>query len=299
MIRYLESSLFDSPAQTLVNTVNTVGVMGKGIAKEFKERYPEMFREYSRICRRGDLSIGSLHLWRSNRQWVLNFPTKTTWKKPSSLEYVRLGLEKFVATYKDLGIVSASFPPLGCGNGGLNWQDVRPIMESHLHRLTIPVYIHNVHVPESYVPEHVASPPERFSHFLVDLETAIAASNGVFLTSSETPYRVAFTHNPKSLVISHSSGKKEVVELPALEETWVRLRDHILSIEVFPDERSKRLKSYLYPILRELPYVRSVKVRSAENSLGSTQGLFFEKGARATRELDAQEKIETQGCLFQ
>ena len=119
MITYIDSSVFDSPAQTLVNTVNTVGVMGKGIAKEFKSRYPIMYKEYRRLCDDKQLQVGNLHLWRSDNRWVLNFPTKTTWRRPSELAYVEQGLHKFVNYYMDLGISSISFPPLGCGNGNL------------------------------------------------------------------------------------------------------------------------------------------------------------------------------------
>jgi O-acetyl-ADP-ribose deacetylase (regulator of RNase III) len=91
MLTYLYTSLFDSPAQTLVNTVNTVGVMGKGVAKTFRERYPAMFKEYKKLCDGGALTIGSLHLWKSDDRWVLNFPTKTTWRLPSKLEYIQQG----------------------------------------------------------------------------------------------------------------------------------------------------------------------------------------------------------------
>jgi hypothetical protein len=80
MLVYLYSSLFDSPAQTLVNTVNTVGVMGKGIAKTFRERYPAMFSEYRKLCDSSEFSIGNLHLWKGDDHWVLNFPTKTSWR---------------------------------------------------------------------------------------------------------------------------------------------------------------------------------------------------------------------------
>ena len=82
---HVRSSLFDAPSQTLVNTVNTEGVMGKGVAKEFKRLYPDMFQAYKRLCDRSELGIGKLHLWRSAERWVLNFPTKTTWRQPSRL----------------------------------------------------------------------------------------------------------------------------------------------------------------------------------------------------------------------
>ena len=101
MITFLESSIFSSPAQTLVNTVNTVGVMGKGIAKEFKRTYPSMYREYRALCDSNQLEIGKLHLWRSDSRWVLNFPTKTTWRLPSKIEYIEAGLIKFLSNYAD------------------------------------------------------------------------------------------------------------------------------------------------------------------------------------------------------
>src|SRR4029078_8700192 len=129
MLVYLRTDLFTSPAQTLVNTVNTVGVMGKGIAKTVKERYAEMFRIYREYCDRGELRTGSLMLWRGPDRWVLNFPTKTTWRLPSGIEYIESGLRRFMETYEELGITSASFPPLGCGNGNLDWHEVKPLME--------------------------------------------------------------------------------------------------------------------------------------------------------------------------
>ena len=110
MLEYLSTSLFDSPAQTLVNTVNTVGVMGKGIAAEFKRQYPDMFIRYREFCQNGQLSIGKLYLYRTPNKWILNFPTKEHWRRPSRIEYIEAGLEKFVGTYTKLGITSISFP---------------------------------------------------------------------------------------------------------------------------------------------------------------------------------------------
>lgn len=159
MLTHVHSSIFDSPAQTLVNTVNTVGVMGKGVAKECKLRYPRMFNEYRELCRSERLNVGDLHLWKSDNRWILNFPTKTTWKKPSRIEFIEAGLQTFVKSYKDLGITSASFPPLGCGNGNLDWEEVRPLMVSYLRDVSIPIYIHNVQVDPDFVPEHKETQP--------------------------------------------------------------------------------------------------------------------------------------------
>lgn len=143
MITYLESSLFESPAQTLVNTVNTYGVMGRGIAREFKCLYPEMFEAYAAKCKDRMLQPGRLHMYRTVNKWVLNFPTKTNHKWSSRIEYVEAGLKTFVRTYSAAGVSSISFPQLGCGTGGLDWnRDVLPLMEEYLSRLEIEIFIH-------------------------------------------------------------------------------------------------------------------------------------------------------------
>lgn len=142
MIHYVSGNIFDSPAQTLVNPVNTVGVMGKGLALEFKKRYPKMFEEYKKQCRDGWLYVGSFMLWRAKDHFVLNFPTKKHWKDPSSLIYVEAGLLSLANEYESYGISSIAFPRLGCGNGGLDWKTVKPVMELYLQELPIDVYIY-------------------------------------------------------------------------------------------------------------------------------------------------------------
>ncbi len=143
MITYVESDIFSSPAQTLVNTVNTVGVMGKGIAKIFKSIYPEMYEEYRQRCESGELTIGNLFLYRTAHKWVLNFPTKRHWRQASRLADIAAGLDTFCQTYADEDITSIAFPQLGCGNGGLDWEhQVRPVMERSLGSLPVDIFIH-------------------------------------------------------------------------------------------------------------------------------------------------------------
>lgn len=142
MIHYVSGNIFDSPTQTLVNPVNTVGVMGKGLALEFRRRYPNMFDEYKKQCRDGWLYVGDLMLWRAKDHFVLNFPTKKHWKEPSSLIYIEAGLLSFANKYESYGISSIAFPKLGCGNGGLDWKAVKPVMERYLQELPIDAYIY-------------------------------------------------------------------------------------------------------------------------------------------------------------
>jgi O-acetyl-ADP-ribose deacetylase (regulator of RNase III) len=154
MVLYRRTSILDSTAQTLVNTVNCVGVMGKGLAKAFKERDPAMYKAYKNVCERKMLAPGKLWLWQGSNGWILNFPTKQHWRDPSRLEWIEAGLEKFVLECSYRGIKEISFPRLGCGNGGLDWNDVRPLMERYLSKVEIPVYIHDYTVDVG-LPEHL------------------------------------------------------------------------------------------------------------------------------------------------
>lgn len=142
MIKYIKGDLFSSPAQVLVNTVNLDGVMGKGIALQFKKLYPDMFAKYQIFCEKKLLDIGKLMLYKSDNKWILNFPTKKHWRNPSTLDYIEAGLQKFVETYKDKNITSIAFPKLGCGNGGLDWNVVKPVMDEYLKNLPIDIYVY-------------------------------------------------------------------------------------------------------------------------------------------------------------
>lgn len=138
MLIFKKSNIFDSSCQTLVNAVNCEGFMGKGIALEFKKRYPLMFASYKAICNNKLLSPGKLHLWKSDDKWILNFPTKDKWRNKSEISFIEDGLIKFVSMYQEKGIVSISFPHLGCSNGGLDFEkDVKPLMIKYLDDLDI------------------------------------------------------------------------------------------------------------------------------------------------------------------
>jgi O-acetyl-ADP-ribose deacetylase (regulator of RNase III) len=141
-IQYLKDSIFNSKAQVLVNPVNCEGYMGRGLALAFKQRYPEMFSVYQQDCKEGKLKIGRPTLYRGSTPWILNFPTKNTWRANSKLEYIEKGLQYFVANYKKAGIKSIAFPKLGTQNGKLSWDDVGPLMVKYLSTLDIDVYIY-------------------------------------------------------------------------------------------------------------------------------------------------------------
>ena len=142
-ISFISGNIFNSSMQTIVNTVNTVGFMGAGIALEYKRRFPEMFNEYNNLCTSGNLKIGKLHLWKNDNPWILNFPTKIHYSNPSKLDFIYKGLIEFTESYKNLGITSIAFPQLGTQLGGLSWEDsVKPLMHKHLENLDIEIEIY-------------------------------------------------------------------------------------------------------------------------------------------------------------
>jgi O-acetyl-ADP-ribose deacetylase (regulator of RNase III) len=159
-----EGDIFKSRAQTLVNTVNCVGVMGKGIALGFRKRFPAMHDDYVRRCERGEVELGRPYLYKqSSGPWVLNFPTKDHWRSVSRLADIEAGLEYLESHYAQWGIESLAVPPLGSGLGGLEWQVVGPTLYAHLSRLDIPV--------ELFAPfgtSHDELQPANFQHSLLE-----------------------------------------------------------------------------------------------------------------------------------
>lgn len=118
-VQVITGNIFTSDRQTLVNTVNCVGIMGAGIALEFKFRYPEMFERYVNLCEEGAIDIGKLWIFKplNSNHLILNFPTKKHWRNPSKIQFLELGLAKFVETYEQRNIHSAAFPVLGASKG--------------------------------------------------------------------------------------------------------------------------------------------------------------------------------------
>lgn len=139
MIRFVRGNLFEADVEALVNTVNTVGVMGKGIALMFKEAFPENFRQYAAACKRGEVGIGRMFVTRNegfvSPRWIINFPTKQHWRGPSHIDWIGAGLEDLRRIIMENRIRSVAVPPLGTGNGGLEWGRVRPLISGALEDL--------------------------------------------------------------------------------------------------------------------------------------------------------------------
>lgn len=143
MVKVIIGDLFESDAQTLVNTVNCVGVMGKGVALEFKKRFPEMYKDYVARCERHEVRLGRPYVVRHlTAPWVLNFPTKSHWRSVTKLDDIVRGLQFLVDHYAEWGITSLGVPPLGCGNGQLEWRIVGPTLYRHLSEINVPVELY-------------------------------------------------------------------------------------------------------------------------------------------------------------
>lgn len=168
MIQYKIGNLLESEAEALVNTVNTVGVMGKGIALQFKNLFPNNFKFYVKACKNKEVKVGKLLITEeealfSGKKIIINFPTKTNWRLPSEYQYIESGLEELVKVIKEKNIKSIAIPPLGAGNGGLNWDKVKQIMEEYLSNLNCTVFIYepSTSIQETLKKERVKLTPAR------------------------------------------------------------------------------------------------------------------------------------------
>ena len=281
MLNYVTFNLFDSPAQTLVNTVNTVGVMGKGIALIYKQLYPEMYAQYRRLCQAGEFEMGMLHIYRTPNKIIVNFPTKEHWRQKSRLQYIEVGLQKFVARYTDYGVSSVSFPQLGCGNGELDWEtQVRPLMEKHLYRLPIPVYIHLYDssltiTPERLDPEYareIRLTRQRPSANQVwyDLENLGTQNRQLSLFGP----RVSF--NDEMIFFQGLDGTEKTIYREDIDEIWnvLRLRGTV-SVEDMPTlVVEAQVTEWLFELLSRLEYIKRTTLLTNHNG-GQIDGLRY------------------------
>jgi O-acetyl-ADP-ribose deacetylase (regulator of RNase III) len=283
MLTYLTLNLFDSPAQTLVNTVNTVGVMGKGIAAVFKKLYPEMYQRYRRLCQEGKLDVGMLYVYRTPNKIVVNFPTKKHWRQPSQVEYIETGLQKFVEYYTDYGISSVSLPQLGCGHGELDWEtQVQPVMERYLQNLPIPVYIHLYHKPPDFVPERLDANYAR----QVRLERQRISSERLWQdlrklvgqTYQLTLFGPLVEMDEEHILFKPLTGEGEpvLVYREDVEDLWntLRLRGTVRQSDAPQPIGEDGATSWLFELLKRVDYIQPIALR-ARSQGASSQGLQY------------------------
>jgi O-acetyl-ADP-ribose deacetylase (regulator of RNase III) len=301
MLTFVRGDLFESPAQVLVNTVNTVGVMGKGIALTFKQVYPEMFSRYVALCEAKTLDIGKLWLFKTDQKWVLNFPTKRHWRQSSKLEYIDAGLKRFVDTYSSQGIASIAFPELGCGNGELNWTDVGPLMARYLKALPINIYIYLYDRSASAPAEHrdiaamrqwLRSEPRSlaFAEFWEDLRETVGSGLALKLHRNHEDFTVeVVTYDREGLLLhvgdrtwmqyvrdyarntlNHvfqgwrfASEREVYISDECLLELWQSIRFHGFCFPKMMPGGLDRLAEYLMPLLARLSYMKPIRLATA------------------------------------
>jgi O-acetyl-ADP-ribose deacetylase (regulator of RNase III) len=281
----MKSNLFFSPAKVLVNTVNTDGVMGKGIAKEFKKLFPEMFVQYQQFCEQKKLLVGCLSIYKTPNKWVLNFPTKKSWRKPSKIEYIEDGLKKFVEQYADKGIQSIAFPPLGCGNGELSWEkEVRPLMEKYLKDLPIDIYIH-LYTPNEQedIPEHkhIAN-VSQWLHgepLFLSLREVLTNLQSKILLDRPSSLNGIDVHITEEFDLVVDSGtKKETLSYDDLVDFWSILRKHgIVTRDNIPANMVDSFE-LIVQIFTILPYVSTTNASTSYKKLNdqvSIQAIQF------------------------
>ena len=297
MLTYVVGSLFESPAHTLVNTVNIEGVMGKGVAKQFKTIYPEMFGEYQRLCEREQFTIGQLWLYKTSNKWVLNFPTKTTWRKPSKVEYVERGLKNFAGKFADLGITSVSFPLLGCGNGELDWErQVKPLMEEYLSELPIQVYIHTYQTDPFAEPEHrnirqikrwLRSEPNSlpFAEVWQDLKATLA--DAPILTTPDTglQFEAYLLEDAAPGVLIVARSEPQMITYESLQSVWEVIRaGRFAAVETLAPHLGDTVP-YLSSLFSRLEYVKLTRFGSEYERDPSAYGIGLQlnPAPRSTR----------------
>ena len=277
MILYVKGNLFQSPAQVLVNTVNTVGVMGKGIALEFKRLFPEMYEQYRNLCEQGRFEIGMLWLYKSPNKWVLNFPTKKHWRYPSRIEYIEAGLRKLVDRYAELGIHSIAIPPLGCGNGQLDFRtQVQPLIDSYLSPLPIEVFIYPErksafieHLNPQEMKGWIRTEPTNlpFSEVWDDLTQLLNTRSEFVTVARESPFTACVSQDPLGIKII-AANQTYHIQYESLIDFWQQLRAHGFSTRSIAPGLDRQV-SYLISVFAELDYVIPVHVSDHYSGLDS------------------------------
>lgn len=132
MVEYVKGNMFECNADCLINTVNCEGYMGKGVAYQFKMKFPENNKAYVKACKSGELTVGKIHYYVEEGITIINFPTKNKWRENSKIEYIEKGMNALVEVLPELGVKKIAIPPLGCGNGGLIWAEVKNIIDNKI-----------------------------------------------------------------------------------------------------------------------------------------------------------------------
>lgn len=275
MITEAKGNLLTAPVEALVNTVNTEGVMGKGIALQFKNAFPEMFKAYTAAAKRGEVKLGHMHVWPTQAldgpQYIINFPTKAHWRAKSRIGDIDSGLVDLTRVVRELGITSIAVPPLGCGNGGLDWADVAPRIRDAfdaLPEVDVQVYSPTGAPAARDMPVNTANPKmspgraaligivARYTRQALDAPSLIEAHKLMyFLQTLGEPLRLDFKANRYGpyadnlrhvlaqieghYLIGYGDGSAKVLDAVSLEPVASALSAVENELEAHPETRSR------------------------------------------------------------
>lgn len=222
MLEFVKGNIFDARADIRVNTVNCVGVMGAGVALAFKQRYPDMFKDYQRDCKDGRVKPGAMHIWKSlGGDWIINFPTKRDWREPSRYEDIAAGLEDLRGYLDGLGHVTVALPALGCGHGGLDWNRVSEMIRDKLNGVDAHVLVFEPaasrkagHSAGAHPTEDERRAAERFGYRVIEGDHVLARGAPSSLYVSGSPEVLA--RNWIALLPSRSPGERELKALRSI-----------------------------------------------------------------------------------
>lgn len=267
MIKYTQGNLLDAPTDALVNTVNTVGVMGKGIALQFKNRFPNNYKAYLSACKKGIFNVGELLVVQegdlTNQKLIINFPTKAHWRSDSKYEYIESGLKELRKLIIENNISSIAIPPLGCGNGGLDWEKVKPIISRYLGDLPseVLVYTPNAEIKEILQKENIKKEvkltPARamLLYLLYQYEVYgehaslfVANKLAYFLQRSGESLKLdfkAYHYGPYTVQLNHVLGYLNGVYLKGMEQNQIKPFEPLIINYNKIDEVNKYVENHL------------------------------------------------------
>lgn len=269
MLKYTTGDLLKSKAEALVNTVNCEGYMGKGIAYQFKLQYPDNNADYVKACKNGSLKVGTLHYFQEKGKIIINFPTKDKWREKSNIEYIEKGLNELVKLIGQLSIKSIAIPPLGSGNGGLVWADVKKVLEKKLFVISDTVEILVYEPSKNYSSQPTVEPKLSTSALvLMEIKNGLKRFNKLRL--QKTAYFVdVFSEKKYFNFVRHTFGPydhsidiiskniKEFQKFHGTKSTDEAKR--ILYNKIISETVENRLSELLAPIERAYAYVNQIE----------------------------------------
>ena len=187
LIKYTTGDMFQSKAECLVNTVNCEGYMGKGVAYQFKVKFPNNNKAYVKECKSGNLKPGRVHVFVEDGITIVNFPTKDKWRDPSELSYIESGLDAFIKVLPELNVTTVAIPPLGCGNGGLKWGNVKTVIEEKLKEVS-EKYTFLLYEPNQNYVQKAKEAPKLTVSSLILMKLKIGSNSHTKLRLQKTAY---------------------------------------------------------------------------------------------------------------